>query len=319
MNGYSLGIDTSNYKTSVALVDKDDNIIYDERVFLDVPKGALGLRQQDALFQHIVNLPKLLEGAFAAANDGKIEIVSASNKPRPASGSYMPCFLAGENQAKVIASLLECQLGFFSHQEGHLLAATRFTELKERDEYIFFHFSGGTTEILKYNKGEIEILGNSLDISFGQLLDRVGSAMEFSFPAGERIDEMASQFTAKEGYQNLLPRIKIDELNFNLSGIETATIRLIDSVNHGPLSYMLMERVLECIEKVIEAANAKYGIKDYLFAGGVSSSHFIRNNIGITRKKKEGINIHFSDPRLSSDNAVGIAFLGGDKIWRANQ
>ena len=117
MKEYSLGIDTSNYKTSVALVDSDENIVYDGRIFLEVREGTLGLRQQDALFQHISNLPKLLDEAIRAASDGKIIGAAASNKPRPVEGSYMPCFLAGENQAKVIAPLLDTEAQFFSHQE----------------------------------------------------------------------------------------------------------------------------------------------------------------------------------------------------------
>ena len=299
-------------------MDRDDNIIYDERVFLTVPEGGMGLRQQDALFQHIENLPALLEGAFHAASDGNIVSVSASNKPRPIEGSYMPCFLAGYNQCRIIASLLNCKGNFFSHQEGHLASASRLTELREKDEYIFFHFSGGTTEVLKYTKGSIELIGNSLDISFGQLLDRVSEKMAYSFPAGERIDALALEYVPDEDYKNTLPSIKVRGLEFNLSGIETATIKQLDSMDNNALSYMLMERVLDCIEKIIENANSEYSTEDFLFAGGVSSSRFIRRGIEEFARKKQYMRIHFSEPYLSSDNAVGIAFLGGDKFWQAN-
>lgn len=318
MKEYSLGIDTSNYKTSVAIVDKNDNIIYDERIFLTVPEGALGLRQQDALFQHIENLPGLLKGAVDAAADGTIVAVSASNKPRPINGSYMPCFIAGENQCKVIASFLGCQDNYFSHQEGHLAAASRYTELKDKDEYIFFHFSGGTTEILKYKKGDISILGGSLDISFGQLLDRVGSKMDFSFPAGARLDQLAYEYSPEETYKNLLPVIKIKNLEFNVSGIETAAIKLIGEIDNRSLAFMLMERVQDCIERIIKAAAKESGTEDFLFAGGVSASTFIRNRMDVFGKNNENLILHFSEPELSSDNAVGIAFLGGDRFWRAS-
>ena len=58
---YFLGIDTSNYKTSIAVVDGFGKIIADERKFLTVKKGERGIRQSEALFQHINNLPVLLE------------------------------------------------------------------------------------------------------------------------------------------------------------------------------------------------------------------------------------------------------------------
>ena len=53
----TLGIDTSNYATSVALVDNENhNVIYSEKIFLPVEEGKTGLRQQQALFAYPYNL-----------------------------------------------------------------------------------------------------------------------------------------------------------------------------------------------------------------------------------------------------------------------
>ena len=53
----SLGIDTSNYTTSVAVFDGESG----ENVgkLLEVPSGAQGLRQSEALYQHVRQLPAL--------------------------------------------------------------------------------------------------------------------------------------------------------------------------------------------------------------------------------------------------------------------
>lgn len=51
---YILGIDTSAYTTSIALVDsKTGRILADERKVLEVKEGQKGLRQQEAVFQHL--------------------------------------------------------------------------------------------------------------------------------------------------------------------------------------------------------------------------------------------------------------------------
>ena len=56
----TLGIDTSNYATSVALVDNDNHqVIFSEKRFLPVEEGKIGLRQQQALFEHIKNLTNI--------------------------------------------------------------------------------------------------------------------------------------------------------------------------------------------------------------------------------------------------------------------
>ena len=51
-----LGFDTSNYTTSVACCgDNEVNI----RKILEVKQGNRGLRQSEALFQHVKRLPQL--------------------------------------------------------------------------------------------------------------------------------------------------------------------------------------------------------------------------------------------------------------------
>ena len=65
MNCY-LGIDTSNYTTSMALVNNEGQVLADERILLKVKKGMRGLRQSEALFQHIRNLPALSEKIMRA-------------------------------------------------------------------------------------------------------------------------------------------------------------------------------------------------------------------------------------------------------------
>ena len=54
-----LGIDTSNYKTSLAAVDDGGSIVSEISEYLDVPEGKRGLRQSDAFFKHSNRLPEL--------------------------------------------------------------------------------------------------------------------------------------------------------------------------------------------------------------------------------------------------------------------
>ena len=89
---------------------------------LDVPAGQLGLRQSDALFQHVKKLPGLLD-RLMTAKQGDIVAVGVSDRPRRQEGSYMPCFLAGVSSARSIAAALGLEACFFSHQEGHIASA----------------------------------------------------------------------------------------------------------------------------------------------------------------------------------------------------
>ena len=323
-NKLFLGIDTSNYKTSLALV-RSEGIVFDRRILLKVKEGERGLRQQEALFQHVMNLPELFKEAFNSLEElGDYEIVSvsASSRPRNVEGSYMPCFNAGVSAAEILASSLGLKAKLFSHQEGHIEAAKRFTELKEEKKFIAFHFSGGTTEVLLVDDGRIDIIGGTKDISFGQVLDRVGVYLGMDFPAGEELDKLAySELKEKENQTNkiVLPKIKVDDGYINLSGFETHLKRVIEDKNREDLdkdfirnlSFSIFNSFSDAISRMMDRAKEKTGVNTFLFSGGVSSSSTLRRLMDCRREDKEE-RIVFSQPELSSDNAVGIAYLGGE-------
>ena len=96
----ALGIDTSNYTTSAAVFDGSGG--YNAGRLLEVRPGELGLRQSDALFQHIKPLPGRFAELQAEGWLTGLSAVGASTRPRAVEGSYMPCFLAGEGQGQTL-------------------------------------------------------------------------------------------------------------------------------------------------------------------------------------------------------------------------
>lgn len=326
----SLGIDTSNYKTSVAVVSQDGDILFNKRSFLDVKKGERGLRQSEAFFQHVNKLPDLLSEIMADKRIREdIRCVAVSNRPRPVEGSYMPVFNAGVSAARILSMALAVPMYEFSHQEGHIEAARYYSEMRDADPFVCFHFSGGTTEAVAVEKssGRFQIVGGTIDISYGQVLDRLGVAMGFDFPCGGDIDEMAvSQARAgQETSATFAPSfspIKVKDCFVNLSGAETQGQRLLEELKLGGeiparsaerFASELMYTVCRSIEDMTAQICEKYGIKDFIFAGGVSSSKYLREYMSGRLEGK--VNLAFAEPELSQDNAVGTALLGGSEIW----
>ncbi|HEY4544476.1 MAG TPA: hypothetical protein VIG40_07500, partial [Tissierellaceae bacterium] len=146
-NNFFLGIDTSCYTTSIGLVDENNNILYDKKKVLDVDYNKIGLRQQDALFQHMRNLPCLLKEIDNEYFD-KIKYISVSNKPRNIKDSYMPVFLQGVFLAESLGHSLNIPIKYFSHQEGHIAAGLIDNEVLLSKKFVAIHLSGGTNEIL---------------------------------------------------------------------------------------------------------------------------------------------------------------------------
>ena len=207
-----IGVDTSNYTTSLAAADSDGKIIANIKRLLPVAEGERGLRQSDALFAHTKALPELIGNLSETVSlpDRRIAAVGFSSAPRFAKGSYMPCFLAGHSAAASIACGAKAPLFSSSHQEGHIAAAlysASALSLTER-KFISFHVSGGTTDILLVSPDRERIIraeriGGTLDINAGQAIDRAGVMMGMSFPAGAHLEKAAL------GYVGKIPKAKI--------------------------------------------------------------------------------------------------------------
>lgn len=326
-----LGIDTSNYKTSVAAVDNDGRILCNISEYLDVPHGKRGLRQSEVFFMHSNRLPLILSDALKTINPDEIAAIGVSDRPRRTEGSYMPCFLAGLNTARVMSDILRVPMHSFSHQEGHAAAIIEKSEVPVTDSNsLLMHLSGGTTEILKCIRDDtayrLDIVGGTLDISIGQLLDRFGVALGFHFPSGMFIDKLAGAYKGGP-LPGIVPGIRIMDGYFNLSGPENELLKFARSFaeNHGTgentddsvhieneelsaVCYELMERIADVLLISSNYLTSAYNADTVYMAGGVASSDTLRKIIN-EKSEECKYRIVFGDAYLSGDNAVGTALL----------
>ena len=303
-----LGIDTSNYTTSVAVVSSEGKILVNSRKLLEVGKGEKGLRQSDALFQHWKVLPQLLSPVLEEYR-GRIARVCCSSRPRPLEGSYMPVFTAGTNAGRMLSDALGAEYTEISHQEGHFLAAAYENDIDFSKPVICAHLSGGTLELILKDKDRYEVVGGTKDISFGQLIDRIGVMLGYQFPAGRYIDKAACEFE-KPSARNPIVRIFKGDPFINLSGVETKIRKAENSYQPGELVFFMMECISESFAGMCEFLKEKYAAEQVLVSGGVACSEFIR-----TYCREKGLNYSFGRKDLCSDNAAGAAlFAGGASI-----
>lgn len=296
----ALAFDTSNYTTSAAFFSPAG--CFDARRLLEVRPGELGLRQQDALFQHVRAMPAIADELWSQAPDREIVAVGASVAPRETEGSYMPCFLAGKGHAQVLAGTLPAPFYPWSHQQGHLAAAAWSAgrpDLLDRP-FLAWHLSGGTTELLEVQPAgkavSAHAIGGTADISAGQLIDRTGQALGLDFPAGPALDRLAGVKTIETPYP-----VKVSACTFSLSGMENQMRR---RVAEGEPPERVARFVLETIAHAVKAAT-RQALETrpgwpVLFSGGVASNALLRARL------TEGV---FSAPRYAADNAMGVAIL----------
>lgn len=272
-----LGIDTSNYTTSVAAYLSGSGEIKQNKRLLPVAKGAVGLRQSDAVFGHVKALGALAENLLADVNE-PVCAVGVSVAPRDAAGSYMPCFLAGEMAARTAAATAGVPLYSFSHQAGHVAAALygagRLDLLKS--PFLAFHISGGTTQCLYVMPGDdglvIETVAESLDLHAGQAVDRVGAMLGLEFPAGPAMETLAAQSVA-----DFQPKPSMKGLDCCLSGVENQCRRMLDEgAPPCDVAKYCLCFLRETLLAMTAGALRKYGGLPLVFAGGVMANLFLQ-------------------------------------------
>ena len=299
-----LGIDTSNYTTSCAFFQPETGCITQNKKLLPVKAGELGLRQSDAVFHHVQQLPELFSG-LREQNDGEIAAIGVSVRPRPVDGSYMPCFEVGRSAAETLGAALGVPVFPFSHQEGHIRAAMFGAGCAESlpDRFVAFHVSGGTTEALLVTRKkagfDAELIACSLDLKAGQAVDRVAGMLSLPFPGGACLEKLALENTSK-----ISVRPCIKGLNCCLSGIENLCRKELDGgAEHSRVAAMCIEFIRASLQKMTEGILGQYGDLPLLYAGGVMSCSIIRKDF----EKRFGA--YFAPPEYSCDNAAGIALL----------
>ena len=305
----TLGIDTSNYASSIAVIDYDNNkVLLNEKHFLPVKQGECGLRQQDAVFAHIKNLIDILELVHNKFDLSCVQAVGVSVKPTNEENSYMPCFLVGKLVSQAIKAVKDIPIIQTTHQDGHLNSAlfSLNNEKLYKDKIIVFHVSGGTTDMMLVENGKIiDTIGSSNDLFAGQAVDRLGVKLGFPFPAGVYVSQLASECD-----EIFKPKVSVKGFNCNLSGLQNQCEKLIeDGYDNSYICKYCLSYVAHTLMKMAFNARECYGDLPIVFVGGVMSSQIIKDII-----ENKLSNVHFVQPVFSSDNAIGTATIAARKV-----
>lgn len=309
-----LGLDTSAYTTSLAIVNERRDLIWESRRILEVAISETGLAQSAAFFQHVQNLPQQIE-LIPKSLWESLGGIGVSSSPRPVQGSYMPVFTAGISLATAIAAARQLPLYKTSHQEGHIAAGYASAQGPEADRFLAVHLSGGTTELLlvkRMQRGRIslELLGGTTDLHAGQFVDRVGVRLGLQFPAGKALENLAQQAGPEAAC--LLPS-SVRGLKVSFSGVESAAQRMIEQGVSKPnvaraVEGCLVRTLCKLINRGIEAT----GLCQILMVGGVSANQYIRRELDL-RLLKQG-KLYWAEPDWCRDNAIGVAILTGEGL-----
>ena len=296
-----IGFDTSNYTTSIAYFDGETAENCSR--LLDVKYGELGLRQSDAVFQHVKSLPELSDRLFSDVDIASVTAIGVSTQPRAVNGSYMPCFMVGISHAKLLADALHVPLVEVSHQQGHVAAAlfgAKALDLMDKP-HLAWHLSGGTTELLLVEPDGKNVkckkIGGTTDISAGQLIDRTAQMLDLPFPGGRHLDALCQNATKADYF-----KVKCTDMSFSLSSVQNKTQQYYSANSPENVSAYALGSVAYAVLRATEQALKSFPGLPIVLSGGVASNTLLRSILN-------PLDPIFAPAEYATDNAVGVAVL----------
>lgn len=199
-----LAIECTAHTFGAAVVDTGYNILSNEKDSLSDEKG--GLIPVKILEHHIKVASNAIENAMAKANVmiDDIGYLAVSNSP-----GMGHALRTGNIIAKAISQKNNIPIIPVNHSLSHLTSA--MINAKDRSTTLLYA-AGANTQIYNYDnkRNKMMLVGETLDIGIGHLLDIIARDMGLGFPGGPKIERIADKYSGKA----------LVELPYNIKGMD---------------------------------------------------------------------------------------------------
>ncbi len=303
----TLAVETSCDETALALYDSEKGAIGDvilSQAKVHSPFG--GVVPELSAREHTRNLLPLLDLLMKRTGFDltKIDFVSFTLTP-----GLILSLVVGVSFAKAVAYLYRKPLVPVHHLEGHIYSV--FLEKEVEYPFLALIVSGGHTDLyLVEDFGRYTFLGGTLDDAVGESYDKVAKMLGLGYPGGPEIDRLAKK--GKPLYELPRPMSDSGDLNFSFSGLKTAVMNLLKKEKNfrkEDVAASFQEAAVDILIRKTLMAVEKTGVKRVAVVGGVSANSRLRERFRQVSEEK-GFKLYIPSPRLSTDNALMIAYAG---------
>jgi N6-L-threonylcarbamoyladenine synthase len=298
MKGYILGVESTAHTFSVSVMSSDGRILSNTKSVYKPPEGS-GIHPFEASQNHLIAAPKVIADAVRLSGVPVDELSAVAYAMGPGLG---PCLRVGGVVARTLASSLGVPLVPVNHAVGHIELGCLLTGSTDP---VVLLVSGGHTMILAYSGKRWRVLGESLDLTLGQLLDQFGRHHGLSSPCGRAIEEAAAR---SSNYLRLPYTVKGNDVSF--SGLLTASKLLIDGGrSFDDVSYSIQETAFAMVTEVTERALAFTGKKEVMIVGGVAANRRLTSMMGDMARRHSAV-VTMTPIEYSGDCGAQIAWTG---------
>lgn len=298
MERYILGIESTAHTFSVSVVSSEGEILSNAKSVYEPPEGS-GIHPFEASQSHLSSSPHVLAEALAGSRVPLKRLSAVAYSMGPGLG---PCLRVGAVVARTLASSMGVPLVPVNHAVGHIELGCLLT--KSKDPVVLL-VSGGHTMVLAYSGRRWRVLGESLDLTLGQLLDQFGRHHGLSSPCGRAIEDAASR---SANYLKLPYTVKGNDVSF--SGLLTASKLLLDrGSTFADVSYSIQETAFAMVTEVTERALAFTDKEEVMIVGGVAANRRLKGMM-MEMARRHSATVTVTPIEYSGDCGAQIAWTG---------
>jgi N6-L-threonylcarbamoyladenine synthase len=293
-----MGVESTAHTFSISVVSSDGRILSNSKSVYRPPEGS-GIHPFEASLSHLDSAARVLTEAVQVSGVSFQDLDAVAYAMGPGLG---PCLRVGAVTARTLASALKIPLVPVNHAIGHIELGCLLSGSKDP---VVLLVSGGHTMIIAFSRRRWRIIGESLDLTLGQLLDQLGRHRGLASPCGRAIEEAASK---SSNYLRLPYSVKGNDVSF--SGQLTAAKQLLDSgCSFSDVSFSLQETAFAMVTEVTERALAFTGKNEVMVVGGVAANERLSSMLS-TMAKRHSARVAAPPLEYSGDCGAQIAWTG---------
>ncbi len=291
-----LGVECTAHTFGVGIVTEKGKILANIKDSYTSPDK--GMIPHELATHHIQMAEKVLQEALTHANVTwkEIDFIAYSAGP-----GLDPALWAGYDIVKEWGKKYTKELVGVNHCCAHLSIGKLWNKLQDP---CYLYVSGVNTQIIVEEGGRYRILGETLDIGLGNMLDKFGRILGIGFPAGPSMEILA-----KKGKYVELPYV-VKGMDVSFSGILTKVQQLLQQgVSKEDLCFSVQETCFAMCAEVVERAMAHTGKDELLLVGGVGANQRFCEMLNIMCQER-GASFYKVPLDLAGDQGAMIAWEG---------
>jgi len=295
-----LGIESTAHTFSASLVTERSGVVTNAKDVYVPPEGS-GIHPAEAADHHLEVAVRVVREALQrdACGSAIDEVDAIAYSMGPGLG---PCLRVGAVTARTLSLSTGKPLVAVNHAVGHIELGCLLTGAKTP---LVLLISGGHTMVVAHSDGVWRVLGETLDLTLGQLLDQLGRHVGFASPCGRKIEEAAAN---SKRYLKLPYTVKGNDVSF--SGVLTAAKKLIEGgASFEDVCYSVQETAFAITTEVTERALAFTGANELMVVGGVAANKRLAGMLEVMALR-HGASVKVVPLAFSGDCGAQIAWTG---------